>query len=80
MAEDQFQDIKADDEFQDIEPIRKVGPDATATFDNSASNPTEHDSSESISSVEDDQDEDLDEDDDLETDEAIDEEADETRA
>lgn len=50
----------------------KVGPDATATFDNSASNPTEHASSENLNAVEteddDLEDEDLDEDDDEEED------------
>jgi hypothetical protein len=30
------------------DPIRNLGPDATATFDNSSSNPTEHASSESL--------------------------------
>ena len=29
-----------------VDPIKKIGPDSTATFDNSASNPTEHASSE----------------------------------
>ncbi|WP_348267935.1 hypothetical protein P8936_01490 [Edaphobacter paludis] len=58
----------------------KVGPDATATFDNSASNPTEHASSENLNAVEteddDLEDEDLDEDDDDE-DEDYEEEEDE---
>jgi hypothetical protein len=58
----------------------KVGPDATATFDNSASNPTEHASSENLDAVEaedddlEDEDEDLDEDDEEEDDEEEDEE------
>jgi hypothetical protein len=49
------------------EDFVKVGPDATATFDNSSSNPTEHASSESLSAIHADEDElddeDLDEDD-----------------
>jgi len=62
----------------------KVGPDATATFDNSASNPTEHASSENLDAVEaedddlededEDEDEDLDEDDEEEDDEEEEEE------
>ncbi len=35
---------------QDITP-EKIGPDSTATFDNSTSNPTEYASSESLSSA-----------------------------
>jgi hypothetical protein len=66
------------------EILRKVGPDATATFDNSASNPTEHASSEATNAATsvdgDDEDEDLeDEDDDdaaLEEDDEEDEEED----
>ena len=41
------------------DPIRWIGPDSTATFDNSASNPTEHASSESLSAVVDEEDEEL---------------------
>ena len=33
------------------EILRKIGPDATATFDNSASNPTEHASSEATNAA-----------------------------
>lgn len=33
------------------EILRKIGPDATATFDNSASNPTEHGSSEATNAA-----------------------------
>ena len=33
------------------EVLRKIGPDATATFDNSASNPTEHASSEATNAA-----------------------------
>jgi hypothetical protein len=49
----------------------KVGPDATATFDNSLSNPTEHASSENlrVPSIEDDLEEDEDEEEDLDDDE-----------
>lgn len=50
----------------------KVGPDATATFDNSLSNPTEHASSENLGvpNIEDDlEEEDEDEDEDLDDDE-----------
>jgi len=56
----------------------KVGPDATATFDNSPSNPTEHAGSENLNAVEaedeDLEDEDLDEDEDEEYEEEDDEE------
>lgn len=47
-------------EFED--PIRSIGPDSTATFDNTASNPTEHASSEALdaaTAVDDEDDEDL---------------------
>jgi hypothetical protein len=37
-------DASRNQEFDEI--LHKIGPDATATFDNSASNPTEHASSE----------------------------------
>ena len=53
----------------------KVGPDATATFDNSPSNPTEHAGSENLNAVEA-EDEDL-EDEDLDEDEEYEEEDDE---
>ncbi len=33
------------------EILRRIGPDATATFDNSASNPTEHASSEATNAA-----------------------------
>jgi hypothetical protein len=42
------------DDFKDEgfdEILRKIGPDATATFDNSASNPTEHASSEATNAA-----------------------------
>lgn len=42
-------DISNDESFDEI--LRKVGPDATATFDNSASNPTEHASSEATNAA-----------------------------
>jgi hypothetical protein len=53
--------------FQDTEdPIRKIGPDATAMFDGSSSNSTEHASSEALNAAtadaEDDPDEELDDD------------------
>ncbi len=48
------------------EILREVGPDSTATFDNTASNPTEHASSESLYAA--DVDEDEDEEDDVEDD------------
>jgi hypothetical protein len=48
------------------DPIRNIGPDATATFDHSSSNPTEHASSEALNATtadtDDDADEELDED------------------
>jgi len=63
------------------ETLRKLGPDATATFDNSPSNPTEHASSEATSAAtavqgDDDLDDELleDEDDDAAIDEEDDEE------
>jgi hypothetical protein len=41
--------VGRDQDFDEI--FSKVGPDATATFDNSASNPTEHASSEATSAA-----------------------------
>lgn len=64
------------------EVLRGVGPDSTATFDNSPSDPTAHASSENLHAdaveddteeEEDDEDEDLDEDDDEDLDEDDDE-------
>ncbi len=46
------------------EILRNIGPDATATFDNSASNPTEHASSEATNAATAVDDEDLEEEDD----------------
>ena len=61
------------------DPI-EIGPDATATFDNSASNPTEHASSENLgASVEEEDDEFEDvEDDEEDEDEELDDEEDES--
>ncbi len=59
------------------ETLRKIGPDATATFDNSPSNPTEHASSEATNAATavDGDDEDLEEEDDeAAEDEEVDEE------
>ncbi len=83
--------IAANTDVDDI--LREVGPDSTATFDNSASDPTEHASSENLrvapkvddeddddedDDVEDDDDEeDEDEDDDLEDEDEDVEDADE---
>jgi hypothetical protein len=53
------------------ETLRNIGPDATATFDNSPSNPTEHASSEATNAataVDGDEDEPLEDDEDLEDD------------
>jgi hypothetical protein len=53
------------------DPLRNIGPDSTAVFDESASNPTEHASSENLgaaSELEDEDVEDEDEDDDVEDD------------
>jgi len=67
-------------DFDEI--MSKVGPDATATFDNSPSNPTEHASSEATNAATavDGDDEDLEEEDDdaamLEDDDELDEEED----
>lgn len=62
------------------EDFLEVGPDATATFDNSASNPTEHASSENLDAIEADdddlEDEDLDEEEEDEEEEEYDEEED----
>jgi len=69
-----------DQDFDEI--LSKIGPDATATFDNSPSNPTEHASSEATNAatVVDDEDEELEEEDDdaaaLEEDDEMDEEED----
>ena len=68
----------ANTDLDDI--LREVGPDSTATFDNSASNPTEHASSENLRVApkdDDEEDEDEDVDDDLEDDEDEDEDEDE---
>jgi hypothetical protein len=63
------------------DPFRNIGPDSTAVFDESPSNPTEHASSENLSAAskpEDDEDEDEDEElDDEEDDEDEDEEEEE---
>jgi len=60
------------------EILREVGPDSTATFDNSPSNPTEHASSENLRVApkkdEEDEDEDLEDDDDLDDEDDDDEE------
>lgn len=62
------------------DPFRNIGPDSTAVFDESPSNPTEHASSENLSAAskpEDDEDEDEDEElDEEEDDEDEDEEED----
>ncbi|MDW5264704.1 MULTISPECIES: hypothetical protein [Acidobacteriaceae] len=57
--------------------LLKVGPDATATFDNSSSNPTEYASSENLDAIDTDEDELDDEDIDEEDEEEYDEEDDE---
>jgi hypothetical protein len=69
-----------DQDFDEI--LSKIGPDATATFDNSPSNPTEHASSEATNAATavDGEDEELEEEDDddaaLEEDDELDEEED----
>jgi hypothetical protein len=69
-----------DQDFDEI--LSKIGPDATATFDNSASNPTEHASSEATNAATavNGSDEELEEEDDdaatLEEDDELDEEED----
>jgi hypothetical protein len=67
-----------DQDFDEI--LSKIGPDATATFDNSPSNPTEHASSEATNSATVVDDEELEEEDDdaagLEEDDELDEEED----
>ena len=70
--------VGRDQDFDEI--LSKVGPDATATFDNSTSNPTEHASSEATNAATavDDEDEALEEeDDDAAASEEDDEEAEE---
>jgi hypothetical protein len=56
--------VGRDQDFDEI--LSKIGPDATATFDNSASDPTEHASSEATNAATavDDEDEELEEADD----------------
>jgi hypothetical protein len=65
-----------DQDFDEI--LSKIGPDATATFDNSPSNPTEHASSEATNSATVVDDEELEDDDAaaLEEDDELDEEED----
>jgi hypothetical protein len=67
-----------DQDFDEI--LSEIGPDATATFDNSPSNPTEHASSEATNAATVVDDEDLEEEDDdaaaLEEDDELDEEED----
>jgi hypothetical protein len=41
--------VGKDQDFDEI--LREIGPDATATFDNSPSNPTEHASSEATNAA-----------------------------
>jgi hypothetical protein len=79
-VEDVMAEAGKDQDFDEI--LSKIGPDATATFDNSPSNPTEHASSEATNAATsvDGEDEELeDEDDDaamLEDDDELDEEED----
>jgi hypothetical protein len=79
-AEDVMAKVGKDQDFDEI--LSKIGPDATATFDNSPSNPTEHASSEAtnVATSVDGEDEVLDEEDDdaaaLEEDDELDEEED----
>ncbi len=67
-----------DQDFDEI--LSKIGPDATATFDNSPSNPAEHASSEATNAATVVDDEELEEEDDdaaaLEEDDELDEEED----
>jgi hypothetical protein len=67
-----------DQDFDEI--LSKIGPDATATFDDSPSNPTEHASSEATNAATAVDDEELEEEDDdtaaLEEDDELDEEED----
>jgi hypothetical protein len=73
-------DISRNQSFDEI--LSEIGPDATATFDSSPSNPTEHASSEATNAATavDDEDEELEEEDDdtaaLEEDDELDEEED----
>jgi hypothetical protein len=78
--EDVMAKVGKDQDFDEI--LSRIGPDATATFDNSPSNPTEHASSEATNAATavDGDDEDLEEEDDdsaaLEEDDELDEEED----
>jgi hypothetical protein len=47
--EDEMAHVLKNQGFDEI--LRKIGPDATATFDNSSSNPTEHASSEATNAA-----------------------------
>jgi hypothetical protein len=49
IREDVMAKAGKDQDFNEI--LSKIGPDATATFDNSASNPTEHASSEATNAA-----------------------------
>jgi hypothetical protein len=79
-AEDVMAKVGKDQDFDEM--LSKIGPDATATFDYSPSNPTEHASSEATNAATavDGEDEVLDEEDDdaaaLEEDDELDEEED----
>jgi hypothetical protein len=79
-VEDVMAKAGKDQDFDEI--LSKIGPDATATFDNSPSNPTEHASSEATNAATavDGEDEELEEEDDddaaLEEDDELDEEED----
>jgi hypothetical protein len=66
--------LSKDQNFDEV--LRKIGPDATATFDNSASNPTEHASSEATNAATavDGDDEELEEEDDAAAEEEEDDE------
>jgi hypothetical protein len=75
-----MQDASKNQSYEEI--LSRIGPDATAMFDSSPSNPTEHASSEATNAatVVDDEDEELEEEDDdaaaLEEDDELDEEED----
>jgi hypothetical protein len=78
-VEDVMAKAGKDQDFDEI--LSRIGPDATATFDNSPSNPTEHAGSEATNAataVDDDEDLEAEDDDDamLEEDDEMDEEED----
>jgi hypothetical protein len=78
---EEIQTMAMETTIHEDEALRTIGPDATAAFDSSASNPAEYASSENLSAAEEDldeeEDDDLDEEDEEDEDEDEDEDDDE---